>query len=218
MELTLLFTELSTRGLSLRRWGDEFEVTGDTGKITDELKTGLVEHRSELEALLPDQKAKQSKALADLTEWLKKAMPQSYRIAVDSEFWREYDKELDAAVESRSLSELDAVIQKLKLRAVDHFQPFHPLPKPGENIIHNPGHTAAAFRWDEEERTAMAWEATMTDAEGERRFVEAMNSFAHHDEADCTSEKVWIHVDGRLMCKRCAPPNDLSEIQSWSNF
>ena len=54
MTITELFTQLNTRGLSLKkRDGDLIELVGDGSKLTDSIKAALGEHKETLLAALP---------------------------------------------------------------------------------------------------------------------------------------------------------------------
>jgi len=153
MTLSELFTELSRRGLTVRRNADDgLECIGNLDHLTDKIKTSLQEHRGEFLRLLPSPEkiAEERRViLDDFTEWLNLAMPDAYRLADHAAFWQEHDHQLTSAIDTGDILALKQVISELKDRTAIHFLPHHQMPKAGETLVVYPGHELLDFEWDE---------------------------------------------------------------------
>lgn len=132
INLSELFIQLNERCLTFRRTaGGELEVIGDTGRLTDEIRAGIVAHRETILTCLP-QRAEPTPlatanairaALDEFAEWLK-----PYHWWAHPERLADIDRRLAQVVDTQDLRAVEGLLEALRLEVQGIHWPLDILP------------------------------------------------------------------------------------------
>jgi len=199
MTLIELFTELSSRGLTIRRVGDDLECRGDQSMITDEMQQALKEHQDVFLKTLPKPMtaAEVEVALVDLREWLNTEMPDEYRLSCNESLWQDFDRATKNAVAARDAT----AFERLRAKAKAEFDTF-------SRMLQQPCTMCGAVPWYS---CDCDWSLQIfsEDAVGEQNVVDTPTNVVSRP-AVTIQETIWCDGDARVRMPAGEPVSILS--------